>query len=317
MNRKGIVSVLKKKFNQWLATIDDEAVKKDVKENTIITGGSIVSLLMNKKPKDYDVYFKTMEATRRVAEYYISKFNSSHDKKAFLLDGSRDYDIYDNDLPHIDGLPAILENLDKGRLKICFQTGGVAGNEELVQEEPFEDICEVISDLDDEPGKEPEKKEPFRPVFLSPNAITLSNDIQIIIRFYGEVEEIHKNYDFIHCTNSWESQTGKLVLPPVALESILSKHLHYQGSKYPVCSAIRMRKFIKRGWHINAGQILKILFQISKLDLTNINVLEDQLVGVDSAYFGMLIDALKEKQKESDDFKINGEYISAIIDKIF
>src|SRR3546814_2858608 len=69
------------------------------------------------------------------------------------------------------------------------------------------------------------------------------------------------------------------------LESLLCKELRYVGSKYPVCSVIRLRKLIRRGWVINAGQILKMMMQVSELDLTNPAVLQDQLTGVDSAYF--------------------------------
>ena len=106
-------------------------------------------------------------------------------------------------------------------------------------------------------------------------------------------------------------------LPAAALESILSKTLVYEGSKYPLCSVIRTRKFIKRGWHINAGQYLKMFFQISELDLTDIAVLEDQLVGVDSAYFMMLIEALRDRMKKDEEFKISTEYVTTIIDRIF
>jgi hypothetical protein len=58
-------------------------------------------------------------------------------------------------------------------------------------------------------------------------------------------------------------------------------------------------------------------FQISQLDLTDIKVLEDQLVGVDSAYFSMLIDGLKAKQSEDPGFKVEESYILTIIDRIF
>ena len=51
------------------------------------------------------------------------------------------------------------------------------------------------------------------------------------------------------------------------------------------------------------------------------NVLEDQLIGVDAAYFGQLIDGLKshsEKQKEEGkEFKLDYGYLATIIDKIF
>ena len=105
----------------------------------------------------------------------------------------------------------------------------------------------------------------------------------------------------------------KLVLQQEALETLLTKELRYIGSRYPVCSVTRIRKFIQRGWTINAGQILKMCMQISELDLTDPKVLEDQLTGVDSAYFIQVIRAVKEKDPE----KINAAYLVEIIDRMF
>jgi hypothetical protein len=103
------------------------------------------------------------------------------------------------------------------------------------------------------------------------------------------------------------------VLRQAALEALLTKELRYIGSKYPVCSVIRLRKFIARQWTVNAGQILKMLMQINELDLTDPKVLEDQLTGVDSAYFCDMLAKLKEK----DPNKINAAYLVEIIDRIF
>ena len=84
--------------------------------------------------------------------------------------------------------------------------------------------------------------------------------------------------------------------------SLLTKTLYYQGSLYPLTSIIRMKKFILRKWQINAGEILKIIFQISKLDLENIDVLEEQLIGVDVAYFAKLISTLRGGQGLTEEF---------------
>jgi hypothetical protein len=148
---------------------------------------------------------------------------------------------------------------------------------------------------------------------MSTNAITLSDKIQIVLRFYGEPDEIHKNYDFVHCTNYWSSWDHKLTLHPAALEALLSRELRYVGSKYPICSVFRLRKFIHRGWQINAGQILKMCLQISQLDLGDVRVLEDQLTGVDVAYFVELVEKLKEKDPE----KVNSAYLVEILDRMF
>jgi hypothetical protein len=107
------------------------------------------------------------------------------------------------------------------------------------------------------------------------------------------------------------------VLNQRALESILNKELFYIGSKYPICSLVRTRKFIKRGWQINAGQYVKMAFQISKLNLEDIYVLEDQLVGVDSIYFLTFIENLKTKQMKDKTFVLNKDYLTTVIDKIF
>ena len=155
-----------------------------------------------------------------------------------------------------------------------------------------------------------------QPVYISDNAVTLTNKVQVIFRFYGEPEEIHKNYDFVHCTNYW-TEAGGLVLRPAALESLLAKQLQYVGSKYPLCSIIRIRKFVKRGWYINAGQMLKIMFQISELDLSDVDTLKEQLVGVDTAYFDLLIEALKKKAEGDGEFKVTQPYVAEIVDRIF
>lgn len=122
------------------------------------------------------------------------------------------------------------------------------------------------------------------PVMFSSNAISLANDVQIIYRFYGNPEEIHKNYDFVHCTSYWTYSEG-LVTTKEALEAILTKSLRYQGSRYPVASLFRIRKFLDRGYTITAAEMLKMILQCQSLDLSNSVVLKDQVEGVDIAYF--------------------------------
>lgn len=340
MNRKVIKSILSAKFNDWVKTIDDEQVRDLVKKNTIITGGAIASLLLKEKVKDYDIYFRNKETTLAVANYYVKKFNELNGKKvnklghkneAFVLDGERvsmwkDKLIKLNEIApgyenQGDTVSHMITNTPSDRVKIIVRSDGVAAEDPTVLEQPFEDVYDVLTDADQLSEEELEKidneKGKYRPVFLSSNAITLSAKVQIVIRFYGEPNQIHENYDFVHCTNFWSSWDNKLELKPEALESLLTKQLKYVGSKYPLCSVIRTRKFIHRGFHINAGQYLKMLFQVSQLNLSDINVLEDQLVGVDSAYFMKLIDGLRSKEKNDPNFEVTGDYVASIVDKIF
>ena len=310
MNRKTIKKILSKKHEDFLASIDDKEVKKLINENSIITGGSIVSLLLNENVNDFDYYFTNKETCKAVAEYYVKKFIQLHPE--WEKENSK------------TSLPIVQEEAD--RIKIFIQSAGIAGEgteqgyeyfETLPDQQAQEYVEKVISEADDTDSKPLETKEKYRPVYMSTNAITLSDKVQLVIRFYGEAEKIHKNYDFAHCTNYWTSKDRKLTLQPHALEAILTKQLYYQGSLYPICSVIRTRKFIKQGWHINAGQFLKMCFQISELNLKDIGTLEEQLCGVDQAYFIDLINYCKKRQEEDENFKITMPYIVSIVDKIF
>jgi hypothetical protein len=96
-----------------------------------------------------------------------------------------------------------------------------------------------------------------------------------------------------------------------AYEACHNKELLYIGSKYPVCSLFRMRKFLERGFTIHAGEILKICMNINEFNLTNVRILRDQLIGVDSSYFSQLITAIKNKES------IDRAYLTTIINKMY
>lgn len=289
MKTKTIKAIIAAKIKDWHQSIEDASVRALAEKNTVITGGAIASMLLNEPVNDYDVYLRTREAAEAIARYYVDKFTAEH------------------------GHPLALD-IQPDRIRIVTSTGHrgeTAGEIETLGSDQIDDQYEEAEEK--ALSAEDDGKPRYRPVFMSTNAITLSQKIQIVIRFYGEPDQIHENYDFVHCTNYWTSWDGALVLRQPALEALLAKELRYIGSKYPVCSIIRLRKFIRRGWSINAGQILKAVMQISELDLSNPKVLEDQLTGVDSAYFMQLMTKLKEKDPE----KVNAAYLVEIIDRMF
>jgi len=315
MKSKSIKSIIRRKIDSWLETIEDKKLRDKVSKGVIITGGSIASMLLGEEVNDFDIYFRNHDTTLAVAHYYLGKFVS---RKS-------------------NGIKAPLKVRDEdGRVKIVVQSAGVVSEEgtdkpyQYFEGQPDESAAAYVGDVLSDPAQIEDTyqeitelsegtvdtkkgKETYRPVFMTTNAITLSGKIQLILRFYGEPDEIHENYDFSHCTNYWKSWDSELVLRPAALEALLSKELHYIGSKYPVCSLVRLRKFIERGWRVNAGQIVKMAMQVSQLDLTNFKVLEDQLTGVDTTYFVQLIERMKEKDPE----KVDAAYLIEVIDRIF
>jgi len=366
MKAKTINLILRHKFDLFLKSITDPSVKELVKENTIITGGSIVSLLLNEQVSDFDLYFRNSETALAVAKYYVAKLNENPPAK-FKSDEKHTVSVYAMLEPAVEeGREASrIGGMVKGplpaRVRIVVKSAGIASGETQQKDyQYFEGIRDPASEaasteqyVDDALGRSPgevtddtepegrpanyeeaveradevpadkidpkdkkEGKPKYRVLFVTSNAITLSDDIQLILRFQGDPADIHKNYDFVHCTNYWCSWDKKLTLRPEALEAIITKELRYIGSKYPICSMIRTRKFITRGWTINAGQFVKMAYQVSKLDLDDANVLEDQLVGVDSAYFSQVISELRKKE-EGAPGKLDGTYLMTLIDKIF
>lgn len=303
MKSKTINTILCKKFDDFVKSITDPVVKELVEKNTIITGGSIVSLLLGDKVNDYDMYFRDEATCLAVAKYYAGvymKANPSWGVEALSKEGRVTFSICKS------------KNVS---------VAGEAPKSEEEQEAEYAESMQAIEDADETPAEvveetsgEKARGAKYQPVFLSSNAISLSDKVQLVIRFYGEPDQVHENYDFVHCTSYWTSWERKLTLRPEAMEAILSRELKYVGSKYPICSIIRTRKFLGRGWTINAGQYVKMAWQINALNLSDIEVLKDQLVGVDSTYFIMMITELK---KAAPDQKVGGTYLMTLIDKLF
>lgn len=323
MKTKTINKIINKKFDEWLASIKDESVRKLVEKNSVLTGGSIASMLLQEKVNDFDFYFRNIETVEAVAKYYLSVFMENPpptfkgDTKTVKMWVEVEPEQICTRLSGVDEPTEKAVDKIPGRVKIHIKSAGIAGEEAKTDYQYFESAdpaeAEEYVERALEKKEENEKTPDYRPVFLTSNAISLSGDIQLVIRFYGSPEQIHENYDFMHATNYWTSWDRKVTLRTEALECLLTKELRYIGSKYPICSLIRARKFIQRDWSINAGQLLKISFQINELDLNDYEVLEEQLVGMDVAYFCQVLAALKQKDPE----KICKTYLVEIIDRIF
>lgn len=310
MLEKTIKQILTKKVSSWLDTITDIEVKIAISRDLVITGGCFTSMILSEEPKDYDCYFKTKETTLLVAHYYRKLWNNKlGSNKVLVLDGAN---------PFQGASERMIALCPPDRIKLIMTESGTAGDPEKAngsEELGVESIAELDETLvETELSKEKQK---FFPVFISTNAITLSDGIQIVVRFYGEPEKIHETYDFVHTKAYWTSSENKVVIPAQVYEHTINKVLMYTGSKYPICSLFRMRKFITRGWKINVGQILKMCMQVSELDLMDIDTLEDQLIGVDSLYFVTLINKFREMKVKDPKFELSVPYLLSIIDQIF
>lgn len=287
MQTKTIKKTIKAKVEDWLSSITDVELSNAVRKNILVSGGCITNMFLGEDVNDYDIYLMDKNVLVKLVEYYCKEFPSIEIMRGWERDKLLSSESENAGVKRI-----AIDNLKDEQVKLYFdeKNGGMGVNEDK----------EKASGL-------------YVPIFFSPNAISLTDKIQIVLRFTGDAQAIHENYDFIHATNYYTTKEG-LVLNQRALESILTKQLMYQGSKYPLTSVIRVRKFLKRHWNINAGELLKIMFQISELDLKNTNVLEEQLIGIDVAYFGKLIEILRNVDIEGG---LTSRYLNTLIDRVF
>lgn len=266
MNKQYIERYLKEKvedFTKELGITTD--MQRKVKNNVVVAGGSIRSLLSGEEPNDIDIYFKDQKLLFEVVRQVID--DNYVEASVLLGNPNEDDGSYDVD----DGW---INNGSNG-VYVWLQSMGVW--------EP-----------DDEP--DPEKQEV---AFITGNAITFSNGFQLVTRFTGSEEEILSTFDFAHTTNYYSIQKG-LVLNDEALVAILNKQLVYVGSKYPLASLMRIKKFEKIGYSIPTSELLKIAFNLNDFDLTDEAVLADQLTGVDVSYTGELVREVKSYGKDID-----------------
>ena len=289
---KTIEKIIRGKIENWAKSITDESLRQKVLDDYIVTGGAITSLLLGEKPNDFDVYFHTTSVAKEVAEYYVQKVMEKQGSNNKIRE------------PFVTEL--------ENSVKISIKSAGVLSDEFDNTSYNYFELVGPEAMMAFFKGKENEKV-PYSVALITDNAISLNDDIQIIIRFCGNPEMIHQNFDYIHTTNYYTPSTG-LVLNLDAVTATMSRTLTYVGSLYPICSLFRMRKFLNRGWRITGGEILKMAWDISKLDLTDISVLQEQLIGVDTAYFNQLIRILQNRDPALD---FDRTYLYNLIDRIF
>ncbi len=179
-----------------------------------------------------------------------------------------DYDIYFKDFETAFAVTEFYAKKNSTKDKLNVKSAPYVN----INNETEKRIYITFTSFDDDETKQNSVNKCFT-AYFSENAITLTNKIQIVHRFYGEPAKIHVNFDFVHCSCYYLYNEDYLCLPQLALKSILEKSLIYVGSLYPLASIFRVRKFLRRGWSITAGQMLKMVFQLNELNLNDVEVL--------------------------------------------
>lgn len=299
--KKAIKSICRNKIDDLCKYIskNDKELASKLKRHCFVSGGAITSLLQGDMPNDFDIYIDNLDVLEEIGKYYTDQWNINHKI-------SKSFDI----IKHDDG---------NKRLEIIVRSSGIVEENEDIEENEDEydgqlPPKEIIEEIDTVSEK---KEEKYRVKCITSNAISLSDDVQIVCRFCGSPSEIFENYDFVHTMQAYVRVNDELLLNVDSLVSIMCKRLEYKGSLFPICSLFRLRKFLSRGWTISSIEILKIAHQISKLDLDDVNVLKEQCIGCDYFYMVSFCNALSEWRENNPDVEFSNEYMFELIEKVF
>ena len=322
MKAKTIRQTIQSKLNDWANSVrvegeGEEAQKKKevlrdiILNKTVVTGGSIASMLLGEDVNDFDVYFRDAQSAITITEHYLAEFLKGEKEKEDNATDDEEQTVNTVQRRNCRVSDISVKETPKG-VKLMIKSAGVLDEEVSLEDyQYFEALpVEAVERYFSKPRYYDDKGK-FYPTMFTDNAITFTDKLQVILRFVGEPDQIHENYDFAHCKNYYTG--GKLYLDKDAMESLLSRELRYVGSLYPVCSLFRLRKFLSRGWTIMASEVFKIAYDVSHLDLNSIKVLEEQLMGVDYAYFSEVINVLRKE----DTKELNRTYLFELVNRVF
>jgi hypothetical protein len=224
--------------------------------NSFIAGGAIISVSKEEKIKDYDLFMTNAVSTKAVFSSLMNR-----------VTGGTDFQLVtqvDDKNPKLERGTLALNGLHESDLETLI--------------DKFNANCKAL--------KITSRTHKVVPAYLSKNALTLSNGVQLIFRFIGEPKEVFTTFDYEHCKVYWRPNPLGLLLGTVTYEgrsqeSIAKNELIYTGNTRFALSAIsRLNKFIKRGWGVSPSSLLSLALTSAKIDWSNKQALEEELLGI-------------------------------------
>jgi hypothetical protein len=227
--------------------------QKHVLCNSFIAGGALISVARQEKVKDYDWFVTDPGSARTLFNHLVARVPVG------------------NYIRLIVAQDTVNPKLHRGI---------------LISEKPGVEVEELIDQFNNDCKTIKKKANTVYPVYLSKNALMLSNGVQLIFRFIGEPKEVFSTFDFEHCKTYWRPAPLGLLLGAVhyegrSQESIAKNELIYTGNTRFVLSAIsRLNKFISRGWGISPSSLLALAVTSSKVDWSSREALKEELLGI-------------------------------------
>lgn len=179
-----------------------------------------------------------------------------------------------------------------------------------------------------------EKDDNFKQVCKTDNATTIVRYeakhrkyvVQLISRFYFEKpEDCIKSFDFSIVQGAYDFKNKKIVLGPYFISDNLKRVLRYTNtSKYPICALYRTKKYVARGYKLPGTTMVAIALAINALSIRSFADLKDQLMGIDTQAFTLILKDFEKNHSEELKFELDmmrerwyGQFLEQLISGAF
>lgn len=134
---------------------------------------------------------------------------------------------------------------------------------------------------------------------------------------FGDPQTIFGYYDFTVCMAAYQFfEDGKsegFVFGDEFFKHIGQRRLVFHtGTMFPICSLLRVMKYIKRGYFITGMELMKIGLAIHSLKINTYRDLRRQLQGIDTAFLADLTEQMKDGEPLGVKEYINEEFMAMI-----
>lgn len=124
---------------------------------------------------------------------------------------------------------------------------------------------------------------------------TTNNAVQLILyQMFPNVESIFSAFDFTVNMCAYDFETEKMWAHPDFIKHCSQRYLAFNsGTHYPIVSALRVQKYVERGYSISKSEMLRILFTIADKQYDSWEKVKSEVVGM----YGIPIDEVFDETK--------------------
>lgn len=121
-------------------------------------------------------------------------------------------------------------------------------------------------------------------------------NIQLIaFKFFDNAKQLFDSFDFTVCMGAYNCNSEKFILDKDFLKHNSQRILQFnENTSFPLISALRVDKYIKKGYKISKADYIKILLACNKLKINSYEELKEHVGGMYGENYDKIFDDTKD-----------------------